>query len=532
MIFPTIEFAVFFAIVLTASWLLMPNPTAWKPFMLVVSLFFYGFVDAYWVLLLLFSIVANQAAATVITRLDQQRARKVVLIVAIVVDLGLLGWFKYFDFFAGSFNTALSKVGLGAPMPVLNVLLPIGISFFTFQAISYVVDVYHGITKLAKPIDFAVFLSFFPHVVAGPIVRAREFIPQLSTPRSPRNLPVVPALFLILGGLFKKVVLADFLATAIVDPVFGSPSAYTSPDTLAAVYAYAAQIYCDFSGYTDIAIGIAMLLGFRFPQNFASPYSATSLQIFWRRWHMTLSRWLRDYLYIPLGGSRKGNVRTYVNLMITMLLGGLWHGASWTFVIWGGIHGVGLAIERWWNERRSSGRRGAPLPETLAVDHEPTEETAGEWADTVILPSGPGLAPVSGPAVDGDTSVATRAPSDASPRRPIPGARILSWFVTFQVVCLAWVFFRSQDLETAFGVLGGLVGSWGDGASLVTPVVLLAIVLGIGTQFLPGGIWRTLERWFSRIPVVAQGIIVGVLLVLMLALVGNGGVAPFIYFQF
>ena len=479
MIFPTIEFAVFFAVVLTVSWLLMPHPPAWKIFMLAVSLFFYGFVDAHWVLLLVFSIVANQAAAMTITRLHSPRARKSVLIAAVVVDLGLLGWFKYFDFFAQSFNSALSRVGLGAPLPLLQLMLPIGISFFTFQAISYVVDVHSRVTKVASPIDFAVFLSFFPHVVAGPIVRAREFIPQLATPRSPRNLPAVPALFLILGGLFKKIVLADFLATSVVDPVFGSPSAYSSLDTAAAVLGYAAQIYCDFSGYTDIAIGLAMLLGFRFPQNFASPYSAASLQEFWRRWHMTLSRWLRDYLYIPLGGSRKGRVRTAINVFLTFLLGGLWHGAAWTFVIWGAIHGTGLVVERLWGDWR--GRRSAP---------------EGRSRAGILLP------------------------------------RVGGWLLTFVVVCLAWVFFRSPDLPIARGVLSGLVGRWGEDSSLVTPLVIGAIVLGIGTQFLPGRLWRTLERWFSRLPAVLQGIIVGVLIVLMVALVGDQGVAPFIYFQF
>jgi len=491
MIFPTIEFAIFFGLVLTASWLLMPNPKYWKPFMLAASLFFYGFVDARWVLLLLFSIVANQVAATLISRSDSASRRKQFLIAIVVVDLGILGVFKYFDFFAGSLNSVLNKVGLGAPLPLLELVLPIGISFFTFQAISYVVDVHHGVARLAKPIDFAVYLSFFPHVVAGPIVRAREFIPQLATPRSPRNLPAVPALFLILGGLFKKIVIADFLATTIVDPVFATPAAYSSADTAVAVYGYAAQIYCDFSGYTDIAIGLAMLLGFRFPQNFASPYASTSLQEFWRRWHMTLSRWLRDYVYIPLGGNRKGRRRTYVNLMITMLLGGLWHGASWTFVIWGGIHGSGLAIERWWQEWRAAGGR-------------PTNESPEDVA----------------------LSTATRRRSWSWP------ARLLAWFVTFNVVCLAWIFFRSPDLETAGSVLGGLFTRWGEENQLVTPVVLLAVLVAIGTQFLPSKVTRTLERVFGRIPTLAQGIIVGLLIVLMVTLVGDQGVAPFIYFQF
>ena len=211
-------------------------------------------------------------------------------------------------------------------------MLPIGISFFTFQAISYVVDVYRGETKAASLGDVAILQAFFPHLVAGPIVRANELLPQLRTPRDPRAVLAGPGLFLIAGGLIKKTVVADELARNVVDPVFNDPAAHSGPEVMLAIYGFAAQIYCDFSGYTDMAIGVALLLGFQLPQNFNRPYLALSLQDFWRRWHMTLSRWLRDYLYIPLGGNRDGERRTYRNLMLTMLLGGLWHGASLTFV--------------------------------------------------------------------------------------------------------------------------------------------------------------------------------------------------------
>src|SRR5213078_701378 len=217
---------------------------------------------------------------------------------------------------------------------------------FTFMAISYVVDVSRGELRTASWLDVTVYLSFFPHLVAGPVVRGRELLPQVRTRRDPRRIDYARAGYLIFGGLFKKVVISSFLASAIVDPVFGTPGQHTALEILFAIYGYAIQIYADFSGYTDIAIGVALLLGFEFPQNFDAPYTARSLQDFWRRWHMTLSRWLRDYLYIPLGGSRGSRLKTYRNLMLTMLLGGLWHGAAWTFVVWGGIHGVGLSIER------------------------------------------------------------------------------------------------------------------------------------------------------------------------------------------
>ena len=241
----------------------------------------------------------------------------------------MLGYFKYYDFFVTSSDNLLSVVGLDMPLEVKSIVLPVGISFYTFMAISYVVDAYRGEFEPTTLEKFAVYLSFFPHLVAGPIVRPGELIPQLETPRDPRRVDTSRAFYLIATGLFKKVVIANYLASSIVDEVFAAPGQHSSLEILIAVYAYAVQIYADFSGYTDIAIGIALLLGFSFPQNFDSPYAATSLQDFWRRWHMTLSRWLRDYVYIPLGGNRgQRSILTYRNLMLTMLIGGLWHGAA------------------------------------------------------------------------------------------------------------------------------------------------------------------------------------------------------------
>jgi alginate O-acetyltransferase complex protein AlgI len=264
----------------------------------------------------------------------------------VALDLGILGLFKYYGFFATDVARVLDAVGLGLPLPLLNLALPVGLSFFTFQAISYVVDVHRGICERAPTLDVAVYLWFFPHLVAGPIVRAREFLPQIARPRDREDVAVGAAVVLIALGLVKKVVIADFLARHAVDPVFAVPEAYGAPDAWLAMYAYAAQIYCDFSGYTDIAIGLALLMGIVFPRNFHRPYAATSFREFWRRWHMTLSRYLRDFLYIPLGGNRGGRLRTARNLMLTMVLGGLWHGAAWGFVLWGALHGAFLAGER------------------------------------------------------------------------------------------------------------------------------------------------------------------------------------------
>jgi alginate O-acetyltransferase complex protein AlgI len=344
-VFPSYEFAFFFPVVLAVSWALMSRPHLWKPFVLAASYVFYAAASAGYALLLAAVTLANQAGAVLVSRAGSERARRRIMAATVAVDLGVLGLFKYYGFFVGEIGRFLDSLGLGMPLPLLSLALPIGLSFITFQAISYVVDVKRGHLPPASTLDFALYLSFFPHVVAGPIVRAREFIPQLATPRDPRNVAVGAGVVLIAIGLVKKVAIADYLAREVVDPVFGVPEAYAAPDVALAAYAYAAQIYCDFSGYTDIAIGVALLMGFVFPQNFNNPYRALSFRDFWRRWHMTLSRFLRDFLYIPLGGDRGGKLRTARNLMITMVLGGLWHGAAWGFVLWGTLHGVALVVE-------------------------------------------------------------------------------------------------------------------------------------------------------------------------------------------
>jgi alginate O-acetyltransferase complex protein AlgI len=472
--FPTIEFAAFFAVVFVVSWALMPHPSAWRPFILAASYFFYGWVDWRWVLLLMASSVVNTVASQVIARSPSQAGRKRALTVAIVFDLTLLGVFKYLGFFVSELDGALDSIGLGSPLPLVQIVLPIGISFFTFQAISYVADVYRGVTRAASLVDVAILQAFFPHLVAGPIVRANELLPQLRTPRDPRTVLAGPAIFMIVGGLLKKTVIADELARRVVDPVYNDPAAHSGAELTLAFYGFAGQIYCDFSGYTDMAIGLALLLGFQLPQNFNRPYLALSLQDFWRRWHMTLSRWLRDYLYIPLGGSRRGKLRTYLNIFITMLLGGLWHGAAWNFVVWGGIHGVGQVIGHARRDRRAE--RGLPEP----------EET---------------------------------------PRR-----RAAERFVTFHIVCLGWIFFRAGSIGGAFAMLKGLVTQWGP-APLVTLPVLGAIALGVGVQYLPHRPAELLMSRFSRLKPAVQGAVLGASLLIITTL-GPQGVAPFIYFQF
>jgi D-alanyl-lipoteichoic acid acyltransferase DltB (MBOAT superfamily) len=318
----------------------MPHGRAWRIWILVASYVFYAWWDWHFIFLLLASTVVNHLAAVAIYRSQAVPVRKAFVALGVAFDLGLLAYFKYADFFLSSVDNVFGTSWIA------NVVLPVGISFYTFMAMSYVIDTYRGELVPASFERFAVFQAFFPHLVAGPIVRASELLPQLDRPRDPRRVDVPRAFVLIVSGLFLKVVIANHLATHIVDDVFAAPNRHSSLEVLVAVYGYAVQIFADFCGYTNIAIGVALLLGFEFPQNFASPYTASSLQDFWRRWHMTLSRWLRDYLYIPLGGNRKGRLLTYRNLMLTFLLGGLWHGAAWTFVLWGGIHGAWLSIER------------------------------------------------------------------------------------------------------------------------------------------------------------------------------------------
>ena len=346
MLFPTLAFGLFFVAIFLLNWLTRPNPLIWKITMFCSSLFFYGWWNWRVVFLLLWAIASNWMAGTQIDKqlqLGSKDSAKNWMRTAIVADLALLGVFKYYDFFAVELSNLL---GSGTAIPLLELTLPVGISFFTFQAMSYVIDMHRKLIKPMPVLDFAVYLSFFPQLVAGPIVRASEMAPQISQRPDPRQVASGEAFQLILRGLFKKVVISSWLASTIVDDVFANPEGHSSQDVLLGVYGYAIQIYADFSGYTDIAIGVALLLGFRFPTNFDRPYSALSLREFWKRWHITLSSWLRDYLYIPLGGNRGKKADTYRNLLITMILGGLWHGSTWNFVIWGAIHGVALAVER------------------------------------------------------------------------------------------------------------------------------------------------------------------------------------------
>ena len=479
MLFPTVTFAVFFVVAFTASWLLRPTYRTWLWVMTALSLVFYGWSDARFVWLLVGSIVANWALGQATFRSltpEGAATRQSTLLVraAVVVNLCFLGFFKYYGFFVDSFADTTRAIGLAVHPPLLEIGLPIAISFFTFHALSYVIDIGRGQLSPMRLDEMALYMSFFPHLVAGPIVRASEFKPQLHQPADPRRVPSGEGFRLIAFGLFKKVVVSSYLATELVDPVFGAPGAHSQIELLAATYGYAIQIYADFSGYTDIAIGCALLLGIRFPQNFNAPYRALSLQDFWRRWHITLSRWLRDYVYIPLGGNRHGVRRAYRNLVLTMLIGGLWHGAAITFVVWGGIHGGFLALERF---VRTRWRAQYPLP---------------------VLPS----------AV----------------------SATLRWILTFHVVCLGWVFFRADSLGTAFDVLRGL-GGGGQPAPLVTALVIFTILAALASQLVPPAAVASVQGRFATLHPVMQIAVLAAALT-TIDVLGPDGVAPFIYFRF
>jgi alginate O-acetyltransferase complex protein AlgI len=475
MLFPTTDFAIFFVLVFLGHWLLHPNPRLWKPFMIGASYVFYAWWDWRFVFLLGGVSALAQLGAVGVSRFEHPRSRRIATGVAVAAILAPLAWFKYYGFFAVSVTNVFASAGIHASPPLVQVILPVGISFFTFMAVSYVVDVSRGDAPVAGTVDALLYLSLFPHLVAGPIVRPNELIPQFRTELDARRIDVAGAAWLILGGLFKKVVIASYLTTTIVDPVFGDPVRHSAVEVLFGIVGFAVVIYADFSGYTDIAIGVARLLGFRFPQNFDRPYSARSIGEFWRRWHMTLSRWLRDYLYIPLGGNQRGARRTYVNLLLTMLLGGLWHGADWTFVVWGAYHGALLCAERLRARRRRAHQLGPVVETGLRV-----------WGERAS---------------------------------------------TFALVCVGWVFFRADSMHTALSLLGRLATGWTTPTRLVQPQVLGIIAMMLALQYAGPTLGDALKDRLAGLRPATFGAVAGIAL-MIIATMGPHGVAPFIYFQF
>jgi D-alanyl-lipoteichoic acid acyltransferase DltB (MBOAT superfamily) len=469
MLFPTLTFGIFFLLTYSAAWLVRGSNEWRKILILVASWIFYGWWDTRFVVLLIASGILNWGTARLILAAEGRTGlRKAWLAAGIAINLIILGFFKYYGFFMVQVEALLHALGWQRDLAIMQIVLPVGISFFTFQGMSYVIDIYRRKTDAAGLLDLTLLMSFFPHLVAGPIVRAAHLVPQFKhVPELTRSMAAM-GLSLIVWGLFKKAVIASELATGLVDPVFFDPSAHSRLDLIAAAYGYAVQIYCDFSAYSDMAIGLAALLGYRFPHNFNQPYRARSLQDFWRRWHISLSSWLRDYLYVSLGGSRHGLKRLCFALAATMLLGGLWHGASWNFVIWGALHGSVLAAERLWQELKPKGAGEVPA-----------------WAGVLI---------------------------------------------TFHIVLLGWIFFRAASFGDALSFLGGVFGG-GAASALLTPLLLALILIGMSFHFAPRDTIRNVAMRVRALPAPAVGLAAG-LLILVVDAMRPDGVAPFIYYQF
>ena len=439
-------------------------------YVLAFSLFFYYKSSGLYFSLLLVSGVVDYNLAKLLYQETVQAYRKFYLVLSVILNLSFLGYFKYTNFLIDNYNGLFS-----GNVPFHDIILPVGISFYTFQSMSYIIDIYRKELQPTKNIlDYMFFVSFFPQLVAGPIVRASDFIPQIYKKLNLTREEVNAALFLIIGGLIKKTFISDYISLNFVDRVFDSPSSYTAFENLMASYGYALQIYCDFSGYSDMAIGIAMLLGFRLPDNFRTPYKSASITEFWRRWHISLSSWLRDYLYISLGGNRKGKFRTYFNLFLTMLLGGLWHGASLKFVIWGVLHGLALVVERLFKKRLS-------LPKNRLV-----------W--------------------------------------------ILKVIATFHFVVFAWIFFRARDFATAFEVIENIgelqfhIDEW---LTIISGYrnVFLVMLIGYVWHFLPSKWIGMLRELFNKLPIVLKALVLALAYWVVYA-TATSGPQPFIYFQF
>lgn len=352
MVFNSLAFAIFLPVVFILYWWLFQRNLKWQNlFLLTASYFFYGWWDWRFLGLIFFSSSIDFAVGRLLCRTEEEQKRKLFLGLALTVNLLILGFFKYYNFFAESLLFSFSQFGVDLHLSTLNILLPIGISFYTFQSMGYAIDVYRKDIEASRDyVSFLAFVSFFPHMVAGPIMRAKNLLPQFYVPRKFDYAVAVSGMRLILFGLFKKVVIADNVAK-FADEVFNHPVEHSGLVVIVGVLAFAIQIYCDFAGYSEMAVGIARLLGFDLIQNFRTPYFSTSLREFWQRWHIALSTWFRDYVYIPLGGNRVNEGRKYYNLFITFLISGFWHGANYTFLVWGALHGAILVVEEFIGRR-------------------------------------------------------------------------------------------------------------------------------------------------------------------------------------
>ena len=445
-------------------------------YVILFSIYFYYKSSGIYFLLLVFAAVSDYWIAHGIAAARSKKTKRWLVALSVAVNLGMLGYFKYTNFFIEIANNIF---GAGF-LDFRNIFLPVGISFFVFQSMSYTIDVYRGVIRpLDRWIDYMFYLSFFPQLVAGPIVRARDFIPQIRQPLRVTRRMFGLGVALIIIGLIKKAIISDYISLNFVDRIFDDPALYSGFECLMGIYGYALQIYCDFSGYSDMAIGIALLLGFRFPKNFDAPYKSATITEFWRRWHISLSSWLRDYLYISLGGNRKGRVRTYVNLLLTMLLGGLWHGAAVRFILWGALHGVALALHKMW----------------MAVV--PWAKINGKDMNIVL--------------------------------------RVAGIVLTFNLVCFGWLLFRAEDMQTVHVMLYQIFNNFNP--AIIPQVVegykavFALIVLGYAMHFLPEKIDIDIRNRVVNASFWWQVALMA-LTIWCVMQIKSSDIQPFIYFQF
>ena len=445
-------------------------------YVILFSIYFYYKSSGIYFFLLIFAAVSDYWIAHGIAASRSRKAKRWLVALSAAVNLGMLGYFKYTNFLI---EIANGIFGAGF-LDFQNIFLPVGISFFVFQSMSYTIDVYRGVIRpLDRWIDYMFYLSFFPQLVAGPIVRARDFIPQIRQPLRVTRRMFGLGVGLVIIGLVKKAVISDYISLNFVDRIFDDPALYSGFECLMGIYGYALQIYCDFSGYSDMAIGIALLLGFRFPKNFDAPYKSATITEFWRRWHISLSSWLRDYLYISLGGNRKGRVRTYVNLLLTMLLGGLWHGAAVRFILWGALHGAALALHKMW----------------MAVV--PWAKAKGEDMNIVM--------------------------------------RIAGVLITFNLVCFGWLLFRAEDMQTVHVMLYQIFNNFNP--ALIPQViegykaVFGLIVLGYAMHFLPEKIDIDIQNRVVNASFWWQVALMAATIWCVMQ-IKSSDIQPFIYFQF
>jgi len=489
LIFTQLYFWVFYGVVLLAFSIIYKDRALRNAFLFLISLFFYYKTSGLFFLILVFSTFVNFYLGNWIHASEKRSSRKLAVFLSVFVNLFLLSYFKYAYLFVDTvnavFNTDIEVVNhlalwtnniRGLHFDTSVILLPVGISFYTFQIMSYTIDLYRRKVNPVKNImDFGFYVSFFPQLVAGPIVRASEFVPQIYKRYSLSREEFGFAIFVIMKGLFKKLFIGDYIAVNFIDRIFANPAGFSGFENLMALYGYSLQVYVDFSGYTDIAIGVALLLGFRLPRNFNSPYKATNVGNFWKRWHISLSTWLKDYLYIPLGGNRRGRIMTDVNLMITMLLGGLWHGASWQFLIWGGVNGLGLVVYKLW-------RTVSPY------------EHSKHWA-----------------------------------------VRIWKIFITFQFITFTRIWFRSDSMEHANELMRQVAHSFN--ASVIPEVlvaykwVFLVMLLGYVTHWISNEWKLALLNWYIGTPIWAK-VLIAVVVVFVIYQSWSADLQPFIYFQF